>query len=187
MDFRDRISKTPEIDPTAYVAPTAVVLGDVVIGPGASVWFHCVLRGDANAIRVGARTNVQDQVVMHGDRVDGDHAVTVGEDVTIGHGAVIHGCTIGDRCLVGMGAIILNGATVGDDSSVAAGTLIKEGATIPPRSLVAGVPGFVRRSLRGDALERIRATGAAYHEYRDHYKELGVERVQAMLKSRSEG
>jgi carbonic anhydrase/acetyltransferase-like protein (isoleucine patch superfamily) len=184
MDFVKRLAEAPRVDPTAFVAPTAAVLGDVEIGPGASVWFHCVLRGDANAIRVGARANIQDLVVMHGDRVAGDHPVIIGEDVTIGHGAVIHGCTLGDRVLVGMGAIILNGARIGDDSIVAAGALVREGAEIPPGSLVAGVPATVRRQVSAGERERIRGTGAAYQEYASHYRALGGDGVRALLYAR---
>lgn len=183
MDFVKRLADAPRVDPTAFVAPTAVVLGDVEIGPGASVWFHCVLRGDANAIRVGARTNIQDLVVMHGDRVAGDHPVIIGEDVTIGHRALIHGCTLGDRVLVGMGAIVLNGATIGDDSIVAAGALVREGAVIPPGSLVVGIPGTVRREVSAEERDRIRCTGAAYQEYASHYGDLGAARVRALLYS----
>ena len=183
MDFKDRLEKTPHIDPTAFVAPTAAVLGDVTIGPDASVWFHCVLRGDANAIRIGARSNVQDGTVMHGDRVVGDHPVILGEDVTIGHNAVIHGCTIGDRVLVGMGAIILNGAVIGADSIVAAGALVREGTEVPPRSLVAGIPAKVRREITDEDVERIRHTSGAYLEYGAHYNDLGAARVQALLRT----
>jgi len=187
MDFVERLAGTPRIDPTAFVAPTAVVLGDVELGPGASVWFHCVLRGDANAIRVGARSNIQDMVVMHGDRVAGDHPVLVGDDVTIGHGAIIHGCTIGDRVLVGMGAIILNGAQIGDDSIVAAGALVREGMEVPPGSLVVGVPAKVRREVSEEAGARILRTSAAYQEYAAHYSDLGDARVRKLLWTRGEG
>ena len=181
MDFAKRLAGDPRVDATAFVAPTAAVLGDVEIGPGASVWFHCVLRGDANAIRVGARSNIQDMVVMHGDRVAGDHPVIVGEDVTIGHGAIIHGCTLGDRVLVGMGAIVLNGAEIGADSIVAAGALVREGMVVPPGSLVVGVPAAVRREVSAEERERIRGTGAAYQEYASHYGDLGAARVRALM------
>ena len=183
MDFQERLASTPRIDPTAYVAPTAAVLGDVEIGPGASVWFHCVLRGDANAIRVGARSNIQDLVMMHGDRVVGNHPVIVGEDVTVGHGAILHGCTLGDRVLVGMGAIILNGARIGADSIVAAGALVREGMEVPAGSLVVGIPAKVRRETSAGERDRIRDTGAAYGEYSAHYSDLGVDRVRALLRT----
>ena len=184
MDFQERLARAPHIDPTAFIAPTAAVLGDVEIGPDASVWFHCVLRGDVNAIRVGARSNVQDMVVMHGDRVVGDHPVIVGEDVTIGHGALVHGCTIGDRVLIGMGAIILNGAVVGADSIVAAGALVREGMEIPPRSLVVGVPAKVRREVNEGEAKRILTNGRAYEDYAAHYRDLGEVRVKALLRTR---
>jgi len=184
MDFRDRLAREPDIDPTAYVAPTAVVLGDVKIGPDASVWFHCILRGEANAIRVGARSNIQDMSVLHGDHAVGDHAVILGEDVSIGHGAIIHGCTIGDRVLVGMGAVILNAVTVGADSIIAAGAIVREGMDIPPRSLVVGVPAKIRREITDDDISRIHVTGAFYLEYKDHYMDLGEDRIKAMMRTR---
>ena len=127
----------PRVDPSAYVDPSAQVIGDVRIGPESSVWMNAVIRGDVHGIRIGARTNVQDGAVIHVQ--SGAYATTIGDDVTIGHGAIVHGCTIEDRCLVGMGAIILNGATVGTESIVAAGSLLPETFAVPPRSLVMGL------------------------------------------------
>ena len=135
----------PTVDPTAYVDQSAQVIGDVHIGPESSVWMNAVIRGDVNAIRIGARTNVQDGAVVHVQT--GTHPTTVGDEVTIGHGAMVHGCTIEDRCLVGMGAIRLNSAMVGAESIVAAGSLLPEGFQVPPRSPVMGSPAKVRRQL----------------------------------------
>src|SRR5262249_48890299 len=136
---------TPRVHPTAYVDTTAQVIGDVEIGEASSVWMNAVVRGDVHWIRIGARSNLQDNTTVH--VMNATHPTTIGDDVTIGHGAIIHGCTLQDRILVGMGAIILNGVVVGEASIVAAGTLLTEGTHVPPRSLVMGSPGRVRREL----------------------------------------
>ena len=158
---------TPRVDPGAYIDQSAQVIGDVEIGPEASVWMNAVVRGDVHWIRIGARSNVQDGVVVH--VMNGTHPTTVGEDVTIGHAAVVHGCTIGDRVLIGMGAILLNGATIGDDSIVAAGTLVTEEARFPPRSLVMGSPGKVKRPLSDVEVASILEYSERYVNYRLDY------------------
>jgi carbonic anhydrase/acetyltransferase-like protein (isoleucine patch superfamily) len=138
----------PVVPASCYVDPSAQVIGDVVLGEQASVWMNAVVRGDVNSIRIGARSNVQDCAVLHGMRYV--YPVIVGEMVTIGHNATVHGCVIEDEVLVGIGAAILNNARIGSGSIIAAGALIPEGMVIPPRSLVTGVPGRIRREL-GDA------------------------------------
>ena len=150
----------PTVDPSAYVDQSAQVIGDVHIGPESSVWMNAVIRGDVHAIRIGARTNLQDGVVVHVQT--GTHATTIGDDVTVGHGAIVHGCTIADRCLIGMGAILLNGVTVGSESIVAAGSLVPEGFVVPPRSLVMGSPAKVRRELTDADAAAIRVYAANY-------------------------
>jgi carbonic anhydrase/acetyltransferase-like protein (isoleucine patch superfamily) len=155
--FRGRL---PKIDPSVFVDESAQVIGDVEIGPDSSIWMHATLRGDVNRIRVGRRTNVQDGSVVH--VMHGTHPTAIGDEVTIGHGAIVHGCAIGDRVLIGMGAILLNGAQIGEDSIVAAGTLITEGFVVPPRSMVMGHPGKVRRDLTDAEISGIR-------ESADHY------------------
>jgi carbonic anhydrase/acetyltransferase-like protein (isoleucine patch superfamily) len=157
----------PTVDPTAYVDVSAQVIGDVHIGPESSVWMNVVIRGDMNAIGIGARTNVQDGCVLHGQT--GTHPVSVGDEVTIGHGAIVHGCTIEDRCLIGMGAILLNGVRVGSESIVAAGSLLPEGFQVPPRSLVMGSPAKVRRTLLDAEVESIRRYAGNYVAYRLDY------------------
>ena len=127
----------PQVAESAWVAPGAFVIGDVHLGEESSVWYGAVLRGDTEPIRIGARTNVQDGCILHAD--PGFPAV-VGEGCVVGHNAVVHGCEIGDNCLVGMGATILNGAKIGDGSIVAAGAVVPEGREFPPRSLIVGVP-----------------------------------------------
>ncbi|AJK67757.1 gamma carbonic anhydrase family protein [Corynebacterium marinum] len=136
--------KKPKIHPTAWVAPTAVIIGDVEIGPDASVFYGCVLRGDVNAIRIGARTNIQDNSVLH---VDGDAPCILGEDVTIGHMALVHGTTVGDGTLVGMKSTLLSRSVIGAGALIAAGAVVLEGMEIPDRALAAGVPAKIRREL----------------------------------------
>ena len=157
----------PTVDPSAYVDQSAQVIGDVHIGPESSVWMNVVIRGDVNAIRIGARTNVQDGAVVHVQ--SGTHPTTIGDEVTIGHGAIVHGCTIEDRCLIGMGAILLNGVRVGAESIVAAGSLLPEGFEVPPRSLVMGSPAQVRRQLTDADVGLIRGYAGNYVRYRLDY------------------
>jgi len=136
--------RTPEIDDTAWVAPSADVIGDVRLGPQASVFYGAVLRGDADPIVIGARSNLQDNVVAH---TDAGSPVVIGEGVTVGHRAVLHGCVVEDGCLIGMSATLMNGSVIGAQSLVAAGALVLEGTIVPPGSLVAGAPAKVRRPL----------------------------------------
>lgn len=157
----------PRVAADAYVDASAQVIGDVEIGAESSVWMNAVIRGDVHRIRIGRRSNVQDGTVVHVMR--GSHPTTIRDEVTIGHGAIVHGCTIDDRVLVGMGAILLNGVEVGSDSIVAAGTLLTEGTTVPPRSLVVGHPGTVRRTLRDEEVAAIRGYADSYVRYRLDY------------------
>ena len=159
----------PLVHPTAYIDASAQVIGDVEIGEASSVWMNVVIRGDVHRIRIGRRSNVQDGTVVHVMR--GTHATTIGDDVTIGHGAIVHGCTLHDRILVGMGAILLNGVEVGEESIVAAGTLLPEGMQIPPRSLVMGSPGKVKRLLTQAELAEIQMYADRYVGYRLDYME----------------
>ena len=162
--YRGRL---PRVHPTAYVDDSAQVIGDVEVGEESSVWMVVVIRGDVHRIRIGRRSNVQDGTVVH--VMKDTHPTTVGDEVTIGHAAVIHGCTIEDRCLIGMGAILLNGAHVGQESIVAAGTLVVEGMEIPPRSLVMGSPARLKRSLTDADVAGIRTYADRYVQYRLDY------------------
>ena len=141
--LRSHPAGTPRVAESAFVDESAQVIGDVEIGAESSVWMNVVLRGDVHWIKIGARTHIQDGCVLLG--MKNLHFTQLGDDVTVGHGAILHGCRIEDRCLIGMGAIVLNGAVVGSGSIIAAGTLVAEGTEIPPRSLVMGSPGKVRR------------------------------------------
>jgi carbonic anhydrase/acetyltransferase-like protein (isoleucine patch superfamily) len=162
----------PTVDATAFVDASAQVIGDVHIGAEASVWMNVVLRGDVNRIRIGRRSNIQDLTMVHVMRQT--HPTTIGDEVTVGHSAVLHGCTIEDRVLIGMGAMLLNGAHVGAESIVAAGTLVTEGSVIPPRSLVMGRPGTVKRALTDDEVAGIRRYADSYVGYRlDYMAETG--------------
>ena len=143
--IRSYAGKAPRLHPDTRVAPTAVVVGQVEVDQGASLWYGAVLRGDECPIRVGAGTNIQDQVLVHGDR---DCPVRIGRDVTVGHGAILHGCTVEDGCLIGMGAVLLNGCVIGRGSLVAAGALVTQNTVIPPGSLAVGSPARVVRPLR---------------------------------------
>lgn len=152
--------RAPRIDVTAWVAPGAVVVGDVAVGPDASIWFGAVVRGDIEPVRVGARTNVQDHVTIH--VTGGRHPTTVGDGVTIGHGAIVHGCTVGDGCLIGMGAIVMDGARIGARSLVGAGSLVTPGTTIPERTLVLGRPARAVRALSDAEIAELAASADRY-------------------------
>ncbi|GGK25808.1 gamma carbonic anhydrase family protein [Streptomyces camponoticapitis] len=157
----------PAIDPTAFVAPTAVVLGEVTMAAGSSVWYHTVLRADGGPIVVGADSNIQDNCTVH---VDVGSPVTIGERVSVGHNAVLHGCTVEDDVLVGMGAAVLNGAHIGAGSLVAAQALVPKGMRVPPGSLVAGVPAKVKRELTEEEREGIKLNAAAYLELAERHR-----------------
>jgi carbonic anhydrase/acetyltransferase-like protein (isoleucine patch superfamily) len=154
--------RTPSLDPTAFVAAGARVVGGVVLSEGASVWYNAVLRADGDTITVGAGSNLQDNVSVH---VDPGHPVVIGRDVSVGHNAVVHGCTIGDGSLIGMGAVVLSGAVIGDGCLIAGGAVVLEGAVIPPGSLVAGVPAKVRRDLTDDERAGILRNALVYREH----------------------
>lgn len=165
--LRPSRGRWPQLDASVFVDQSAQVIGDVTIGPESSIWMNCVVRGDVHHIRIGAQSNIQDGTIVHVMR--DTHPTTIGDRVTIGHGAIIHGCTLEDRVLIGMGAIVLNGASVGSDSIVAAGTLVPEGMVIPPRSLVMGSPGRVRREVSDNELAMILDLAARYVGYRLDY------------------
>ena len=163
-NFEDR---HPDIQPGVFVAGTAVVIGDVTLGRGASVWYGAVLRGDSGAIRVGDGTNIQDGAVLH---CDAEAPLTLGRGVTVGHGAVVHGAAVEDDVLIGMHATLLNGCVIGAGSVIGAGALVREGQVIPPRSVVVGVPGKVVRTVSDEQLEEIRRNAAHYIGLAEKYK-----------------
>ncbi|MEV8592143.1 gamma carbonic anhydrase family protein [Streptomyces sp. NPDC052012] len=163
--------REPKVDPGAFVAPTASVIGDVTLEAGASVWYGAVLRGDVESISVGADANVQDNCTVHADP---GFPVRIGARVSVGHNAVVHGATVEDDCLVGMGATVLNGAVIGAGSLVAAQALVPQGMVVPPGSLVAGVPAKVRRELSEEERQGVTLNGTMYAELgKLHREELG--------------
>ncbi len=154
--------RSPVLDPSAFVAAGARVIGGVVLGEGSSVWYNAVLRADGDTITVGAGSNLQDNVSVH---VDSGRPVLIGENVSVGHNAVVHGCTVGDGSLIGMGAVVLSGAVIGEGCLIAGGAVVLEGAVIPPGSLVAGVPAKVRRELTADERAGILGNALAYRAH----------------------
>jgi len=152
----------PTVPPGAWVAESAQVIGDVVLGEGASVWYQSVLRGDVQPIRIGARTNIQDLSMVHVTSFT--HATTVGEDCTVGHRAILHGCTLGNRVLVGMGAIVMDGVVVGDDCIIGAGALLTPGTQVPAGSMVLGSPGRVKRELTEEERQFLLISAGHYVE-----------------------
>ncbi|HWB32901.1 MAG TPA: gamma carbonic anhydrase family protein [Acidobacteriaceae bacterium] len=158
----------PTIPASCYIDPSAQIIGDVVLGERSSVWMNAVIRGDVNAIRIGSCTNVQDCAVLHGMRYV--YPVHIGDWVTIGHNATVHGCTLADAVLVGIGATILNDAKIGEGSIIAAGAVIPEHTVIPPNSLVAGVPGKIRRTLGEDDRKLILMYAQNYLDYTEIYR-----------------
>ena len=159
----------PRVEPSAYVDESAQVIGDVEIGAESSVWMNVVIRGDVNRVRIGARTNIQDLTMVHVMR--DTYPTVIGDEVTVGHSAILHGATIEDRVLVGMGAMLLNGVHVEHDCVIAAGTVVTEGMRIPARSLVMGLPGKVKRELTDMEVAEIRWYADAYVAYRLDYSQ----------------
>jgi carbonic anhydrase/acetyltransferase-like protein (isoleucine patch superfamily) len=160
--------KSPVLAPSAWVAPGAVVTGDVVVGDGASLWFQTVVRGDVNHVRIGARTNIQDHSMIH--VTGGTHPTVVGDDVTVGHRVVLHGCTVKDRCLVGIGAIVLDGAVIEEESMVGAGALVPPGMVVPSGKLVLGAPARVKRDLTAEERAFFVTSAARYAGYAARYR-----------------
>jgi carbonic anhydrase/acetyltransferase-like protein (isoleucine patch superfamily) len=161
--------KSPQIHPSAYIAESAEVIGDVVIGEESSVWFKAVVRGDVFHIRIGARTNIQDGTVVHVS--NGTHATVLEDEVTVGHNVTLHGCHVERGCLVGMGSIVMDGVRIGAESIVAAGALVSPGTQVPPRSLVIGVPARVKRQLTDEEVAGLAQFWKNYVEYTKQYKE----------------
>ena len=158
----------PKVGDRAWIADNATVIGDVEIGADSSVWFGTVIRGDVHSIRIGARTNIQDNCTLHvtTDR----HDVVIGDEVTIGHGVIAHGCRIDRGALIGMGSRVLDGAHVGELALVGAGALVSEGTHVPPRTLVVGVPAKVKRDLTSEEIDRLEASWKSYVKLKDLYR-----------------
>lgn len=160
--------KYPVIDPSAYIAENAMIIGDVEVGHHANIWFHCIVRGDTNYIRIGSRCNIQDSCVLH---VVKDHyPVILEDDVVLGHRVVVHGCRIGRGSLIGIGAIVLDGAEIGEESIVGAGSVVSPKTTIPPRTLAMGTPARVVRPLNDSDISKIQGITQEYLELKEIYK-----------------
>jgi carbonic anhydrase/acetyltransferase-like protein (isoleucine patch superfamily) len=159
---------TPQLHAESWVAPNATVIGAVTLAARVGVWYGVTLRAEAEPIEIGFGSNIQDGVTVH---VDAEFPVSVGAGVSVGHNAVLHGCVVEDDCLIGMGAIVLNGARIGAGSLVAAGAVVPQGAVVPPRSLVAGVPGKVRRELSDDEIAHNRHNAATYQHLLDQHRD----------------
>ena len=166
--------KTPQVDSTAWIADSAQVMGHVTLGPDASVWFGCVLRGDTESMTIGEGSNIQDLTVMHADH---GLPLTIGKHVTVGHKVMLHGCTIGDESLIGIGAIVLNGARIGKNCLVGAGSLVTEGKEFPDGSMIIGTPAKVVRQLTLEQIEGLRLSAQHYIDnarmFRATLKKLG--------------
>jgi len=175
--------KRPVIGKGVFVAPTAVIIGDVHIGDGSSIWYGAVLRGDENQIVVGSNTSVQDNAVLH---TNNETATKVGNDVTIGHGALIEGCTIEDGAVIGMGAVVLEHAIVGSSAMIAAGSVVARGALIPAKTLAAGSPAVVKKELSGEALRAIEISAPVYRKLTESYLDQGLDNPSAAIDSASE-
>jgi carbonic anhydrase/acetyltransferase-like protein (isoleucine patch superfamily) len=160
----------PQLHETSWVAPNATVVGRVILGEGASVWYGATLRAEAETLEIGAGSNIQDGVTVH---VDPGFPARLGAGVTVGHNAVLHGCTVEDDCLIGMGAVILNGATIGAGSLIAAGAVVSQGTVIPPGHMVAGVPAKVRRELADGERDGIRTNALLYQELVKLHRDAG--------------
>lgn len=153
--------KAPQVAPSAWIADSAEVMGNVTVGPDASIWFGCVLRGDTESMSIGEGSNIQDLTVMHADR---GLPLTVGKHVTVGHKVMLHGCTIGDETLIGIGAVVLNGAKIGKNCLVGAGSLVTEGKEFPDGSMIMGTPAKVVRQLTPEQIEGLRSSAKHYME-----------------------
>jgi len=158
----------PKVDPTAFIAENAMVIGDVEIGPGTNIWFHSIVRGDLNYIRIGSNCNIQDACVLHAEK--DLYPLILEDEVVLGHRVVVHGCKIGKRSLIGIGAIVLNNAEIGEESIVGAGSLVTPNTTIPPRTLALGSPAKPIRSLNEKDLQMIRNTLSDYQDLKEIYQ-----------------
>jgi carbonic anhydrase/acetyltransferase-like protein (isoleucine patch superfamily) len=166
--IRDFNNISPKLNERVYVADTALVIGDVEIGEDSSVWFGSVLRGDVNYIRIGARTNIQDMTMVHVS--GGTHPTVLEDEITVGHRVTLHGCHVESRCLIGIGAVLLDGVRVGDNSLVAAGSLLTPGTIIPPRSMVMGSPAKVKRELTDDEIAFLDRSWQNYTRLKEQYR-----------------
>jgi carbonic anhydrase/acetyltransferase-like protein (isoleucine patch superfamily) len=172
VDWQANIRQEPKEGDNVYIAPSAAVVGRIDIGDLSSLWPNVSARGDVNWIRIGKRTNIQDNSVLH---VTYDvHPLSIGDDVTVGHGCILHGCTIKDRCLIGMGSVVLDGAVIGPDAMVGAGSVVKQGEIVPPGSLYLGVPARFKRELSEEEMASIIESAREYAAFAQEYRRLSL-------------
>jgi carbonic anhydrase/acetyltransferase-like protein (isoleucine patch superfamily) len=172
VDWQANIRQEPKEGDNVYIAPSAAVVGRIDIGDLSSLWPNVSARGDVNWIRIGKRTNIQDNSVLH---VTYDvHPLSIGDDVTVGHGCILHGCTIKDRCLIGMGSVVLDGAVIGPDAMVGAGSVVKQGEIVPPGSLYLGVPARFKRELSEEEMASIIESAREYTAFAQEYRRLSL-------------
>lgn len=172
VDWKANVRRSPGMGEGVYLAPGVVAVGDITIGDGSSLWPNVSARGDVNWIRIGRRTNIQDNTTLH-VTVD-THPLDIGDDVTVGHGCILHGCTIKERCLIGMGSIVLDGAVVGPDAMVGAGSVVKMGDVIPPGTLYLGVPARLKRDLSREEIAAILESASEYAKLAAEYRALSA-------------
>jgi len=167
------LGKRPQIAPGVFIAPTAVIIGDVTIGEGSCVWYGAVIRGDFGKITIGQNTNIQDNVVIH---TNIDHPTIIGDNVSVGHGAVVHSARVDDGSVIGMNAVLLDGCIIGEQCMIAAGSVVSTGSSIPARHLAAGVPAVPKKELSGEALTWVKISSMAYSNMARTYLEQGLDR-----------
>lgn len=165
--WKEFMEAKPVLGKNVYVAPTATLIGKVEVGDFSNIWPNVSARGDINWMKIGRRTNIQDNTVLH--VTEDTHPLVIGDDVTVGHGCILHGCTINDRCLIGMGSVVLDGAVVGSDAMIGAGSVVKQGDVIPPRTLYLGVPAKYRRGLADTEISAIMESAKSYAELAQEY------------------
>jgi carbonic anhydrase/acetyltransferase-like protein (isoleucine patch superfamily) len=172
VDWKANMREVPAIGRNVYIASTSTVIGKIEIGDLSSIWPNVSARGDVNWMRIGKRTNIQDNTVLHVS--EDTHPLEIGDDVTVGHGCILHGCTIRDRCLIGMGSVVLDGAVIGPDAMVGAGSVVKQGDVVPPRTLYLGVPAKRKRDLYDYEIEAILQSAVSYSEFAQEYLRLSI-------------
>lgn len=172
VDWKEFLESKPFLGRNVYVAPTATLIGKIEIGDLSNIWPNVSARGDVNWMKIGKRTNIQDNSVLH--VTEDTDPLVIGDDVTVGHGCILHGCTIKDRCLIGMGSVVLDGAVIGPDAMVGAGSVVKQGDVIPPRTLYLGVPAKYRRGLSETEITAIIASAESYAEFGQEYLRLSL-------------
>jgi len=172
IDWKANLRLKPVLGKRVYIAPSATIIGKIEIGDNSSIWPNVSARGDVNWMRIGKRSNIQDNSVLH--VTEETHPLSIGDDVTVGHGCILHGCTIRDRCLIGMGSVVLDGAVIGPDAMIGAGSVVKQGEVVPPGTLYLGVPARYKRDLTKEEIEAIVESAKSYAAFAAEYLRLSL-------------